>query len=341
MASGGAPGDVGAEPSQTIRPRSRGGISRTAIAVIVAVVAVGGGTVAALHYLAPAPNASGHSGVVEVVAAENFWGSLVAQLGGSHVHVLSIVSDPNADPHEYESNTSDAVAVANAQFVIENGDGYDAWCAQLISASNSPGQVVLNVANLLGIPAGSNPHFWYGQSYVLRVVGAMYTGLVQVDPTDRGYFHSQYAALNASLAPVWGQEAYIDAHWGSGQPNVSARAEVASTESIFAYMANSTGLDLVSPYAFMKAVAEGYDPPSQSIAEFQNQLEGGNVTVLVYNEQTVTPLTQEMKTIATQHNVSVIGVTETIQPPSETFQFWMAAELASLQNGLNQAALGQ
>ena len=43
--------------------------------------------------------------VVQVVAAENFWGSLVSQIGGSHVQVLSIVSDPNADPHEYESNT--------------------------------------------------------------------------------------------------------------------------------------------------------------------------------------------------------------------------------------------
>ncbi|TMI76504.1 ABC transporter substrate-binding protein, partial [Candidatus Bathyarchaeota archaeon] len=58
---------------------------------------------------------------VQVVAAENFWGSLVSQLGGTHTQVLSIVSDPNADPHEYESNAANARAIANANLVIVNG----------------------------------------------------------------------------------------------------------------------------------------------------------------------------------------------------------------------------
>ena len=43
---------------------------------------------------------------IQIVAAENFWGSLISQLGGTHVNVTSIVSDPNTDPHEYESQSS-------------------------------------------------------------------------------------------------------------------------------------------------------------------------------------------------------------------------------------------
>lgn len=324
--------------------QSRGGtraIGRVGIVIGVGVLVALAGGVVAVHYLAPSSPAASSSGVIQVVAAENFWGSLVGQMGGTHVSVLSIVSDPNADPHEYESNTSDAIAVADAQLVIENGAGYDDWCSQLVSASNTPGQVVLNVANLLGEPNGANPHFWYDQPFVKETVAAMYGDLVHLDGADQGYFSSQYAALNTSLAPLWATEAYLDAHWGAGQANVSARAQVASTESIFQYMANSSGLDLVSPYAFMAAVAEGSDPPVDSVTQFQNQLESGNVSVLVYNEQTVTPLTQQMKSIAAQYNVSVIGVTETIQPPTETFEFWMSAELADLENALNQKALGQ
>ena len=42
---------------------------------------------------------------IDVVAGENFWGSLVTQLGGAKVRVQSVVTDPNADPHEYESST--------------------------------------------------------------------------------------------------------------------------------------------------------------------------------------------------------------------------------------------
>jgi zinc/manganese transport system substrate-binding protein len=104
--------------------------------------------------------------VIQVVAAENFWGSLVEQLGGTHVNVTSIVTDPNADPHEYESNAQDARAVANANLVIVNGVGYDDWALKLIAANNNPNQTVLNVAQNLGIANGSNPHLWYNPSLV-------------------------------------------------------------------------------------------------------------------------------------------------------------------------------
>ncbi|MCI4345767.1 MAG: zinc ABC transporter substrate-binding protein [Thermoplasmata archaeon] len=301
--------------------------------VLVLVLVVSGGLVA-VHYYAKPTSTHAAGGVLQVVAAENFWGSLVVQLGGSHVSVFSIVSDPNADPHDYESSTADAVAIANAQLVIENGAGYDDWCQHLLSASNTPNQVVLNVANVLGKVAGDNPHFWYGATYVNATLASMYGDLVKLDGADRAYFEAQYTALNTSLnSDVFGREAEIRTQF--------AGTQVASTESIFQYMANSSGLDLVSPPAFMDAVAEGNDPPIASVTLFQNQLESGNVSVLVYNEQTVTPLTTQMKQIATDHNVSVVGVTETIQPTDVTFEVWMEGELLALQNALNQKALGK
>ena len=104
--------------------------------------------------------------MIQIVAAENFWGSLVSQLGGTQVNVTSIVTDPNADPHEYESNAADAIAIANAQLVIVNGAGYDNWALQLIAASTTPNQVVLNVQELINQPIGANPHFWYSPYYV-------------------------------------------------------------------------------------------------------------------------------------------------------------------------------
>jgi zinc/manganese transport system substrate-binding protein len=271
--------------------------------------------------------------VIQVVAAENFWGSLIQQLGGTRVNVTSIVTDPNADPHEYESSAAAARAVANANLVIVNGVGYDDWALKLISASSNSNQTVLNVGELLGRANGTNPHLWYNPAYVNATVKQMYLDLVKIDPSGANYYKQRYAALNASLAQVDGRISEIRQQFRG--------TEVASTESIFAYLANATGLDLVSPPAFMNAVAEGVDPPVQSVSEFENQLESGNVSVLVYNEQTVTPLTQQIKQIATQHNVTIVGVTETIQPPDVTFQVWMNAELLQLQNALNAKALGQ
>jgi len=270
---------------------------------------------------------------IPVVAAENFWGSLISQLGGTHTQVLSIVTDPNADPHEYESNSRDAQAIATAAFVIVNGAGYDDWALKLISASNNPNQKVLNVADLLGKKEGDNPHFWYSPYYVNDTVKAMYSDLVSIDPADTAYYTQQYASLNSSLGQYNSRISEIRAQF--------AGRKVASTESIFVYLANATALDVVSPPAFMDAVAEGNDPPAQSVVQFQQLIQNGTVSVLVYNAQTVTPLTQNIKAMAAAKGIPIVAVTETIQPPDVSFQDWMNAELISLQNALNANALGQ
>ena len=258
------------------------------------------------------------SGVIHVVAAENFWGSLITQLGGTRVSVTSIVSDPNADPHEYESNTANAIAIANAQFVIINGAGYDTWAQQLIAASSTPHQVVLNVQELINQTGDANPHFWYSPTYVNETVKAMYQDLVSIDPSHASYYTQQYDALKASLAVYNGRIAEIKQQFGG--------VKVASTEGIFGYLANATGLDLVSPPAFMEAVSEGNDPPAQSIVQFDQLITNGTVKVLVYNAQTVTPLTQSTKALASQYNIPIVPETETIQPPDASFQVWMNAQ---------------
>ena len=276
---------------------------------------------------------SSGSGKLQVVAGENFWGSLVSQIGGSKVHVLSVVSDPNADPHEYESNTSDARAIATANYVILNGAGYDSWGDKLLSASPNSSRKVLNVATLLGKKDGDNPHFWYNPSYVNKVVYQMEQNLISLDPGDKGYFEQQYASLQSSLAGYQNRIASIKHQFGG--------THVAATEDIFAYLASAAGLNLVSPPAFTQAVAEGNDPPTSSVVQFQEQLTSGQVKVLVYNEQTVTPLTNSIKQLAAQQNIPIVGVTETVQPPDTSFQVWMNAELINLENALNAQALGQ
>ena len=94
------------------------------------------------------------------------------------------------------------------------------------------------------------------------------------------------------------------------------------------------GLDLISPPEFMKAVAEGNDPPASSVNTFRQQLQTRQATVLVYNKQTETDLTSTMQQLATQQHIPIVGVYETLQPPGVTFQDWMVAELTGLQSAL-------
>lgn len=302
--------------------------------IVIAIIVVG--TFAGYDLLSNSSSGTTNpnsNSIIQVVAAQNFWGSLITQLGGNRTNVVSIVSDPNADPHEYESNSANAQAIANANLVIVNGAGYDDWALHLIAASNTPHQVVLNVQELINQSAGTNPHFWYSPYYVNDTVNAMYKDLVSIDPTHTAYYTQQYAALNASLGVYNGRIDEIKQQFGG--------TKVASTESIFEYLANATGLDLVSPPAFMEAVAEGNDPPAQSIVQFQQLIQNKTVAVLVYNAQTVTPLTQNIKALAAQQGIPIVAVTETIQPPDVSFQDWQNAQLITLQNALNAQTLGK
>lgn len=313
---------------------------RTMIYVAIIALLLLGGTAVAFYLSnqsgSSSSSTSGSAAKIQVVAAENFWGSLASQLGGNRVNVTSIVSDPNVDPHQYESNPANARSISDARLVIVNGAGYDTWAQKILGAESTPNQIVLNVQQALNLPAGTNPHFWYSPYYVNDTVGVMYKDLVSIDPSDSSYFKQQYYSLNSSLwTSYMSREAEIKQRYG-GTP-------VAATEDIFVYVANASGLDLVSPPSFMQAVAEGNDPAAQDVATFQRLLQGGNSTVhvLVYNEQTVTPLTQNLRSLATQNQIPITGVTETIQPAGETFQAWMGAELILLQDALNAQALGK
>ena len=272
---------------------------------------------------------AGHT--LKVVAAEDMWGSLASQLAGDKAQVLSIVSDPNADPHEYESTPNDARAVADADLVIENGIGYDGWMDKLLSAGSSPGRLVLNVGDLIGKKEGDNPHVWYSPDYVNRTVLQMEKDLESLDPANAGYYEDRLKTVQSSLSVYQNNIALIKRQFGG--------TKVAATEDIFAYLSDAAGLDLISPPEFTQAVAEGNDPPTPSIVEFDDQLNHNEPVVLVYNQQTVTPLTENVKALAAKRGIAVVPVTETIQPAGTRFEDWMNAEIVALGNALGASQL--
>src|SRR5207245_2706380 len=210
------------------------------------------------------PVGGAKSGTLQVIAGENFWGSIAAQLGGSHVSVTSIVANPNTDPHDYESSATDARAFATADYVILNGAGYDDWGQKLLSANPSQSRKVLTIADLLHRKAGDNPHFWYNPDWVDKVADTITSDYRALDPAEAGYFTKQREALTSALQPYRDSIARVR--------STSNGIPVGSTESIFVYLAQALGLNLISPPEFMQAISEATDPPAQTVAEFQRQI---------------------------------------------------------------------
>jgi zinc/manganese transport system substrate-binding protein len=266
---------------------------------------------------------------VQVVAAENFWGSIAAQLGGSRAHVTSIIANPDVDPHSYEPTAADARTVAAAQLVIENGIGYDPWVPKLLAADDTSATVV-NVGQLLGVPDGDNPHRWYDPAAVQRVVATVTSDLERLDPADRTYFERRRVQFDkAALRPYDAVMSTIRARY-SGTP-------VGASESIFAMLSPALGLRLLTPPSFLRAVSEGTDVSAADKEMIDRQISRHQIKVYVYNSQNVTPDVQAQLRAVKAAGIAVATITETLEPATATYQAWQTRQLLGIEKALAKA----
>ncbi len=274
------------------------------------------------------PTNSSSSKTINVVAAENFYGDMVKQLGGGSVSVTSILSDPNVDPHEYQSNFQDTKAISNADLVIKNGDGYDSWIDQLLSAQPNTHRIVLTGADIADHKLPDNPHVWYGIDNVQTIAKAITATLKKLDSTDASTFDKNLTTFLNSLNTIQEKITSLKAKY-NGTP-------VGLTETIYLYQTQPIGLNVLTPLEFEKAIAEGNDPPADTVTTANDQVSKKLIKVLISNEQTITPITTNLQTVAKSLNIPIIPITETM-PPGKTYQTWMMDQLNTLQQALATA----
>jgi zinc/manganese transport system substrate-binding protein len=273
---------------------------------------------------------AGSSTVINVVAAENFWGSLAAQLGGAHVKVVSIINNPDADPHDYEPTAADGRAVAGAKLAIVNGIGYDPWAGKMVDANPAAGRTVLNVGDLVGVKEGGNPHQWYSPPHVRQVVDQITADYKKLDPAAATFFDTRHdTVVGTNLKPYFGLVDEIRTGY-AGTP-------VGASESIFAPLAEATGLKLLTPESFLDAISEGDDPTAADKATIDNQIKNKQIKVYVYNSQNATPDVKAQVDAAKAAGIVVTTVTETLTPAGASFQDWQVAQLTALKQALARA----
>jgi zinc/manganese transport system substrate-binding protein len=277
----------------------------------------------------PSTNGPCPTAPVPVLAVENFYASLVQQLGGQCVVVTTILSDPDADPHEFQPTANDVRAFQSTALVVENGLGYDDFADKALGTLSRQPEVV-RAGDVLGLQVGANPHVWYSAGYIDQINAAILNGLKNVDPDASAYFDAQAAALQQAFRTYHGLIEQISSQFG--------QTPVGATESIFVDMSYAANLKLITPMEFMVAVSEGEDPSARDIATFQDQLRGKQVKVLVYNVQTVTPTTEQLKSLAVQAGIPIVGISETMPAGAQTFQGWQASQLQLLLNALQEAS---
>lgn len=268
---------------------------------------------------------------LHVVAAENFWGSIAAQVGGVKVDVQSIITNPDTDPHDYDPSADDARSISDAAVVISNGIGYDPWVSKLLAAAPVTNRRTVNVGDVVGVADGGNPHRWYNPGDVHKVIAAIVAAYKAADPADAAYFSTQERDYETTgLAQYDDVIAQIKKTY-AGTP-------VGASESIFAMVAPALGLKLLTPPTFLRAISEGTDPTSADKQTIDSQIKTHTIKVYIYNSQNATPDVQSQVDEAKAAGIPVTTITETLAPETATFQDWQVHELTSLQTALAQAA---
>jgi len=281
----------------------------------------------------PAQNTNSSSGSntkIAVVAAENFWGSIATQLGGEHVTVSSIISNPDTDPHAYEPTPADGRIVASAQYAIVNGVGYDPWAPKLISANANDKRTVLMVGELVGVPTGGNPHRWYSPDDVHKVIEQITADYKKIDPADAAYFDTQKQTFETQGL---GQYTKLI----SDIKSKYAATPIGASESIVTPLAAGLGLKMLTPETFLNAISEGSDPTAADKTTVDAQIKGKQIKVYVYNSQNSTPDVQAQVDSAKAAGIPVTTVTETLIPADATFQDWQTKQLQGIEQALAQA----
>jgi zinc/manganese transport system substrate-binding protein len=275
------------------------------------------------------PNGGPTGGRVSVVASTNVWGDVATRIGGGAVAVMSIISDPSADPHSYEANPQNLLALSKADLVIENGGGYDDFVDTMLSSANNGGATVINAVKISGKQSDAagdlNEHVWYDFPTVGKVVDQVVSVLSSRDSADAATFAANAAAFKKDLSGLSDREAALaSAHRGAG---------VAVTEPVPLYMLEAAGLKNLTPREFSKAIEDGSDVPPDALQATLKLLSSHQVVLLAYNAQTSGPQTEQVKAAAAANNIPVIPVTETL-PAGKDYIGWMSDNIKAIETVL-------
>jgi zinc/manganese transport system substrate-binding protein len=278
----------------------------------------------ALAFVAALTPANAADGKIALVAGENFYGDVAQQIGGDRVSVVSILRNPDQDPHLFEVSPTIIREVAAAQIVVYNGADYDAWIENLLKVTPRAERVAIAAADLVNRKAGDNPHLWYDPSTIPLVANALAAAFIAADPVHKDDYTARLKTFIASLGPLNEKIAALRAKY--------AGVMVTATEPVFGYMADALNLQMRNE-RLQLAIMNDTEPSAREVAAFERDIKTHKVRAVFYNKQASSNIAQHLLDVARASNIPVVGVTET-EPPGMSYQDWMLMQLDEVQRAL-------
>jgi zinc/manganese transport system substrate-binding protein len=285
------------------------------------------------------------SGKIKTVASTNVWGSVIKAVGGDAVDVHSIIDDPSADPHSYESKPADVTALDNAELAIYNGGGYDDFFTKLLADSGKDAKKIEafglsgkgggdhGIASGEPDPSGGahggvNEHVWYDLPTVKKVADKAAEELSAIAPAKKDTFTANAKDFDSKIDTLLTGARKI----GTDHPG----SKVVVTEPVPHYLLETAGVEDVTPAEFSKAIEEQHDVPAAALAQTNDLITNKQVVALVSNSQTENGVTRQLVDKAGAAGVPVVGVTETLPQDASGYVDWMTKQVDSLSSAIGK-----
>ena len=214
------------------------------------------------------------------------YGDLAAPIGGESVEVTRHRRSAQ-DPHEYEADARDQLALSGADLVVRNGGGYDDFIDTLLEASGNDDVAVIDAVELSGFDteaADFNEHVWYDYGPIEPVVSDDREPAAGARPAERRRsMRRTPRQLQEGLAGLQERRRRGEA--------AHAGAAVAITEPVPLYLLDGDGPREPHPGEFSEAIEEDTDVPPACSRDTVQLFTDGEVGLLVYNAQTGGPQT--------------------------------------------------
>ncbi len=266
---------------------------------------------------------------IEVVSTIYPWADIAQNIGGELVQVTTLTS-PGKEPHDYEPTPQDLVKLYQADVVILNGNGVDAWAEKLVDELRKKGVRTIRMSDQLEAltdDSGVDPHFWLDPvlareavDYISVPITMTLVGQNAVQATERAKLYQ--TRLDA-----------LDTEYRIGLAQCERR-EIVTSHNAFRYLAKRYKL---TNY-YILGLSPEEDPSPQKIAEVAD-LARQKGTTTIFFETLVSP--KLAQTIANEIGVKtatlnpIEGLTEKELASGKDYIGTMQENLRHLRSALN------
>lgn len=267
--------------------------------------------------------ASASAETINVVSSVNQWGTMAQALGGDHVQVTSLLSNANADAHDYEPTSQDIAAISRAQVIVVNGADYDHWASKAAEGTKA---VVVDVAEAASVKEGANPHLWFSAQARQAAAKAIVKAYRQVDQNHAKAYDRQLAQWDE-------QEQELEQDMAAARESIAGKP-YAATESVADYLMDDLGLKDVTPRGYAQAAANESEPTPADLRTFSELLTAREASVLVVNTQEGGATVSQLSQAAKSANVPIVEVSEHMPQQYDDVHAWMRGLVKDVQTAL-------